>query len=72
MTESPTLEELIALNPHIDPNELQKTRDILTGLRRNRLKKAAYGLAAPFTRRPIRVGEAGKADPRTILLRRLR
>lgn len=72
MAEYPTMEDILALNPHIDEEKLEKAREILRKLRDSRTRRSGYSLAPPFVRRPISVGEGDKVDSRTIRLGRLR
>ena len=72
MTEYPTLEEILALNPHIDKEEFEKSKEILNKLRNSKAKGAGYKLALPFTHRHLFVDEGDSIDSRTITLRRLR
>lgn len=72
MAKYPTIKEILALNPHIDENELEKAREILRKLRNQGTRKAGYALALPFRHRRIVTGESDSVDPRTILLRHSR
>lgn len=72
MAKYPTIEEILALNPHIDEEKLEKAREILRKLRESRTGRAGYNLAPPFGHRRIFVGEGDSVDSRTIHLGRLR
>ena len=72
MAKYPTIEEILALNPHIDEKELEKAREILRKLRDRGLGRAGYTLAPPFGHRRIVVGEGDSIDSRTIRLGHLR
>ena len=72
MPNYPTIEEILAQNPHIDEDQLEKARALLQKLREGRTRIAGYKLASPLAHRPIQVGEGDKVDSRTIHLGRLR
>ena len=69
MAEYPTLEEILALNPHIDKEELKKRIEILNKLCSFQTKAIGYNLAQPFTRRHVSIDEDSGIDPRTVTLR---
>lgn len=69
MPEQFTLEQLIALNPDIDKDQLEQSRKLRNKLRANGTKGAKYGLASPFVCRRVAVGENADSDPRTIHLK---
>jgi hypothetical protein len=71
MSEFPSVEEILALNPHINKEEFEKAREVLQKLQKGRTKGSGYGLLPPFERRHITVGEGDKMDRRTIHLKRL-
>ena len=68
MAEYPTLEEILALNPHIDKEEIEKCIEIMRKLRDSKTKGAGYNLALPFARRRIFVDKDTSIDPRTVTL----
>lgn len=68
MAEYLTLEEILALNPHLDKEEIEKCREILHKLRDSKTKGARYNLALPFARRHIFIDEDTSIDPRTVNL----
>ena len=72
MAKYPTRDEILALNPHIDEEKLERASEILRKLRDSRTRRVGYNLAAPFRHRRIFVGEGDIADSRTIRLGRLR
>lgn len=72
MTEYPTLEEILARNPHIDKEEFEKRKEILHRLRNFEAKRAGYKLALPFAHRHLSVDEDDSIDPRTTALRHSR
>jgi len=69
MAEYPTLEEILAQNPHIDKEELEKCTEILKKLYSFQTKAIGYNLALPFTRRHVSIDEDSGIDPRTVTLR---
>ena len=69
MAEYPTLEEILALNPHIDKEELKKCMEILNELGGLHGKAIGYNLALPFTHRHVSIDEDSGIDPRTVTLR---
>lgn len=69
MAEYPTLEEILALNPHIDKEELKKRIEILNKLCSFPTKAVRYNLALPYTRRHVSIDEDSGIDPRTVTLR---
>ena len=69
MVEYPTLEEILAQNPHIDKEEFKKRLEILDKLRNFQTKGSRYNLALPFTRRHVSIDEESGIDPRTVTLR---
>lgn len=72
MIESPTIKEMLALNPHIDEEKFEEAREILRKLRDNRTSRTGYRLPPPFIRRHVSVGESDSVDSRTIRLGCLR
>ncbi len=72
MAEYLTLEEILALNPHVDKEELKKRIEILNKLGSFQTKAIGYHLALPFTRRHVSIDEESGIDPRTVTLRRPR
>lgn len=69
MIEPLTFEEILALNPHIDKEELEKRMEILNKLRSSEMKGIGYNLALPFTHRHVFIDEDSSIDPRTVTLR---
>ena len=69
MIEYPTLEEILAQNPHIDKEELKKRVEILNKLCSFQTKATGYNLALPFTHRHVSIEEENGTDPRTVTLR---
>ncbi len=63
------LDEILASNPHIDPNLLEQSKEILNKLREAGVKKAGYNLASPYARRRNTPSSIG-SDPRVVHLRR--
>jgi hypothetical protein len=70
MPEEVDLEELLASNPHVDPDELEKAREMLRKLRRSGVRGPGYRLAPPFSGRRVSVREDAENDSRRIHLRR--
>ena len=69
MAKYPTLEEILAQNPHIDKEEFEKYKEILGKLCSYQTKTIGYNLALPFTRRHVSLDEDSGIDPRTVTLR---
>lgn len=63
------LEEILRLNPHLDREELERSRAALRKLREGGRRNAGYRLAPPFAGRRVSVNGGGREDPRTIHLR---
>jgi hypothetical protein len=72
MPEKPDLEELLAANPHVDPEELERAREILRKLRASGVRGAGYRLAPPYSGRRVSVREDAENDPRRVRLRQPR
>ena len=70
MDKSPTIKEILALNPHINEQRLEEAREALRKLRSNRIKARSHRSVPPFLRRPIVAGATDKVDSRTVILRR--
>ncbi len=68
MGEHLTKEKILALNPHIDKEELETIQRILNKVRAEKGRKHRYNLVPPFARPRVTVGEGDKIDPRTIVL----
>ena len=68
MPEVPSIDEILASNPHIDPKELAKAIEMLRKLRDTGTSGSGYRLALPYSRRGITVG--GDENARTVHLKR--
>ena len=64
-----TIEEIIALNPQINKEELEKIQKILDMMYTGKRTRHRYHLIPPFARPRVTVGEGDNTDPRTIILR---
>lgn len=62
------MDEILKLNPHLTPDDLESARALLQKLRRHGSVGPGYRLAPPFGGRRVSVGDNGD-DPRTIHLR---
>lgn len=70
MIRQPTLEELLASNPHIDKAEVERIREYLRKLRAGGLCGPGYRLVSPLDKKRVSVeGRGRRSDPRTIHLR---
>ena len=63
-----TKEKILALNPHIDEEELKAMQRILKKMRTVKGRKYRYNLVPPFERPRVTVGENDTKDSRTIVL----
>ena len=72
MAEYPTFEEILALNPHLDKEEIEEFREILRKLYNAKTEGTRYTLALPFAHRHTSIDEDTGVDPRTVNLRRSR
>lgn len=63
-----TLEEILALNPQIDRETLEKAEKIIEASIPQEIKNRNK-LVPPFARPRVTVSDGGKTDPRTIVLR---
>ena len=68
MPEVPSIDEILAANPHIDHKELAKAIEMLRKLRESGASRFGYRLAPPYSRRHITVG--GDDNSRTVHLGR--
>lgn len=69
MQKYPTLEELLAANPHLDEKLVKNLQEILRKLKKERMtRKSGYGLASPFERKRASVETDDRADRRTVTL----
>lgn len=67
-----TVDEILALNPHIKEEELEEAREALRNLRNGRIRIGGRNIAPTYHRRRIFVGEGDSMDSRTIQLGHLR
>ncbi len=63
-----TKEKILALNPHIDEEELKAMQRILKKIRTVKGRKNRHNLVPPFERPRVTVGESDKKDSRTVIL----
>ena len=68
MPERVTQEQLIARNPKIDKDYLDRAHELRTQLQRAGMRRAGYHLASPSTHRRVSVRGDAKADPRIVHL----
>lgn len=68
MADNLTLDEILTLNPHIDPKVLQESRELLARVRKSGTRTSGYRLVSPYTRRRSD-GRFGR-DSRAIHVRR--
>ena len=68
MSEHITKEKILALNPHIDQEELKAMQKILNKMRTMKGRKYHYNLVPPYARPRVTAGENDATDSRTIVL----
>ena len=68
MAKIPERDDILAKNPHIDPEKLAESIELQRKLRESGVKRPGYGLAIPYSRRRISVEPDN--DARVIKLRR--
>ena len=68
MIEAPDIKEILAKNPSVSAEELQKIDDLTRELRRIGLKPRGYRLPMPHERRQARTGCVDTPDPRSVRL----
>lgn len=65
------LEQILAGNPQIDPEQLEEAREMHRRLRERGIRRKDYDLASPFGGHRASVQEdTGADDPRLVRLRR--
>lgn len=64
-----TIEEILALNPQINSEDLEKIQKFLNMMYTGKRIKHRYSLIPPFARPRVTIGEDDKTDSRTIILR---
>ncbi len=69
MTVTFDLDEILAGNPQVSPDELRAARDLLRRLREHGLQRKEYDLTPPFGGRRVQIQEAPESDPRVVRLR---
>ncbi len=62
------VDDLIHSNPNVDPEQLEKGRELLRQLRKNRSQDKRDKLDSP-TRRRVTIDDKPSKDPRTVQLR---
>jgi Na+-translocating ferredoxin:NAD+ oxidoreductase RnfC subunit len=72
MPDSPSLEEIIKSNPHVDPEQLEQWRELLKKLREAGVRGSRDRIVPPGARRRVVAGEESGNDPRTVHLRHRR
>ena len=63
------IEALLKANPHIDREELERSRELLQRLRSRGRRGAGYRFAPPFGGRRVAAQEGPDNDPRALRLR---
>jgi hypothetical protein len=66
------LDSVLAANPSISRDEVNRVRDMTKALRNLGLKPRGYRLTTPSERKQVRGGGNDKSDPRTVRLGGLR
>jgi hypothetical protein len=66
MRRTPTLDEIVAANPHLDKKELKKALDALKKSEERLPNISKSGSGVPYGRRRIVVGKGFGSDPRTV------
>lgn len=69
MPQVPSPEEVLRLNPQVDPRELEEGRELLRRLREAGVGTSRRKLASPLTRRRAVIDDDPEKDPRTVHLR---
>ena len=70
MPQDITIEEILALNPHVHASDLKKALEYLRGLQNNGIARRGYTLPPPFSRTRMTIaGRDASTDPRTVSLR---
>jgi len=64
------LDSVLAANPSISREDVDRVRDMTKALRDLGLKRRGYRIATPPERQQVRTGCEGKLDPRAIRLSR--
>jgi len=64
------LDSILAANPSISREDVDRIRNMTKALRDLGLKPRGYRIATPPERRRVRSGCASKTDPRTVRLSR--
>lgn len=62
------LDEVLAANPSISREEINRIRDLRKALRDLGVKPRGYRIAAPSERQQVRRGSDDTSDPRTVYL----
>ncbi len=69
MQERIDIDELLALNPHIDRQMLEAAIELMRVMKQAGINSPGYNLASPYVRRQLRRSESA-VDPRAVNLRR--
>lgn len=64
------LDEIVEKNPHVDPEKLRESMELLEELRNRGVYERGYQLVPPFSGRRIQVIDNSAEDPRTVHLKR--
>lgn len=62
--------EILSRNPRIDPDELEKARELHRRLRENGVRRKEYDLAPPLGGHRVAAQDDAWVDPRLVRLRR--
>ena len=60
------LDEILALNPQVDEQLLNQSKELLSKLRQAGISKRNYNLVSPYSRRSELLSKEGSVDPRTV------
>jgi len=70
MVDNIDLEEILALNPHIDKETLKEAIELMIKMQQSGVKEYNYNLISPFARRRATIDKDIEKDPRTVHVRR--
>ena len=70
MVKNIDLEEILALNPHIDKEILKQAIELMYKMQKSGVKEYNYNLVSPFARRSVSIDKDAEKDPRIVHVRR--
>ena len=72
MQQELTVDEILALNPHIRPSDLERALERLRELEKSGITRRGYTLCPPFSRPRVTTDGGDAVDSRTVSLRHRR